>query len=67
LFTEPSVLEKLTGAVNSAYTPNLMAYTAAFVTNNIYFAAAISVSLAVLTFILSFTLLRATWRRALEA
>jgi multiple sugar transport system permease protein len=67
LFTEPSVLEKLTGAVDSAYTPNLMAYTAAFVTNNTYFAAAISVSLALITFVLSFALLRATWRRALEA
>jgi multiple sugar transport system permease protein len=67
LFTEPSVLAKLTGAVDSAYTPNLMAYTAAFVTNNSYFAAAISVTLALITFVLSFALLRATWRRALEA
>jgi multiple sugar transport system permease protein len=67
LFTEPSVLAKLTGSVDSAYTPNLMAYTAAFVSNNTYSAAAISVCLALVTFLLSFVLLRLTWRRALEA
>ncbi|MFB9178131.1 carbohydrate ABC transporter permease [Dactylosporangium sucinum] len=67
LFTEPSVLAKLTGSVDSAYTPNLMAYTAAFVSNNIYYSAAISVCIALITFVLSFVLLRATWRRALEA
>jgi multiple sugar transport system permease protein len=67
LFTEPSVLSKLTGTVTSYYTPNLMAYTAAFVSNNLYLSAAISVTLAVITFVASFTLLRLTWRRALEA
>ncbi|MET7280073.1 sugar ABC transporter permease [Kribbella sp. NPDC005582] len=67
LFTEPSVLSKLTGSVDSAYTPNLMAYTAAFTANNTNLSAAISVVLALVTFILSFALLRLTWRRALEA
>lgn len=67
LFTEPAVLSKLTGAVDSAYTPNFMAYTAAFVSNNIYYSAAISVCIAGVTFALSFALLRLTWRRAMEA
>jgi multiple sugar transport system permease protein len=65
LFTEPQVLSKLTGTISSSYTPNLMAYTAAFVTNNTYFAAAISVTLALVTFVLSFAMLRLTWRRSL--
>jgi multiple sugar transport system permease protein len=66
LFTEPQVLSKLTGAISSTYTPNLMAYTAAFVTNNTYYAAAISVTLALITFVLSFAMLRLTWRRTLQ-
>lgn len=65
LFTEPQVLSKLTGTISSSYTPNLMAYTAAFVTNNTYLAAAISVTLALITFVLSFAMLRLTWRRSL--
>jgi multiple sugar transport system permease protein len=65
LFTEPSVLSKLTGTISSEYTPNLMAYTAAFVTNNTYFAAAVSVSLALITFVLSFGILRVMWRKSL--
>ncbi|HEX8345203.1 MAG TPA: sugar ABC transporter permease [Actinoplanes sp.] len=65
LFTEPAVLSKLTGSVDSAYTPNLMAYTAAFVSNDTYYSAAVSVSIALIAFLLSFVLLRATWRRAM--
>jgi multiple sugar transport system permease protein len=67
LFTEPAVLAKLTGAVDSAYTPNLMAYTAAFVRNDTYLSATVSVCLTLFTFVLSFVLLRLTWRRAMEA
>jgi multiple sugar transport system permease protein len=65
LFTEPQVLSKLTGTISSSFTPNLLAYTAAFVDNNTYFAAAVSVTLALITFVLSFAMLRLTWRRSL--
>ena len=65
LFTEPSVFQKITNGITSNYTPNLMAYTAAFLTNDPYFAAAISVTLAAITFVLSFGVMRLTWRRSI--
>jgi multiple sugar transport system permease protein len=64
LFTEPAVLQQITGTVTSTFTPNLMAYSEAFNSNNPAFAAAISVSLALITFVLSFGFLRLVWRRA---
>jgi multiple sugar transport system permease protein len=64
LFTEPEVLSQITGTISSNYTPNLMAYTQAFNNNNTAFAAAISVTLALITFVLSFGFLRIMWRRS---
>jgi multiple sugar transport system permease protein len=64
LFTEPAVLSQITGTISSSYTPNLMAYTQAFDNNNTAFAAAISVTLALITFVLSFGFLRLMWRRS---
>jgi multiple sugar transport system permease protein len=63
LFTEPIVFRAISTNVTSSYTPNLLAYTTASA-NNYPLAAAISVVLAVATFILSFTFLRATARRS---
>ena len=63
LFTEPIVFRAISTNVTSSFTPNLLAYTTASA-NNYPLAAAISVVLAVATFILSFTFLRATSRRS---
>ena len=63
LFSEPQVLRSIASTISSSYTPNLFAYTQAFVTNNPNYAAAIAVVLAIGTFILSFGFLRLVQRR----
>lgn len=63
LFTEPVVLRAISTNVTSGFTPNLLAYTTASA-NNYPLSAAIAVVLALGTFILSFTFLRATTKRA---
>ena len=65
LFTEPAVLQQITGTITTTFTPNLMAYSEAFNNNNPAFAAAISVTLALITFVLSFGFLRLMWRRSI--
>lgn len=63
LFNEPLILSLITKSVTTTYTPNFMAYTEAFSNNNEYFAAAISVLLAVFTAICSIVFLGVTRRR----
>jgi multiple sugar transport system permease protein len=63
LFSEPQVLKAITNSISSSYTPNLYAYTQAFVANNPNYASALAVVLAVGTFILSFGFLRLVQRR----
>jgi multiple sugar transport system permease protein len=63
LFTEPVIFRTISTNVTSSFTPNLLAYNTASA-NNYPLAAAMSVVLAVATFILSFTFLRATSRRS---
>lgn len=67
LFSEPQVLRAITSNISSSYTPNLLAYTAAFTSNNPNYAAAVAVVLAVGTFILSFGFLRLVRRRGAGA
>ncbi len=57
LFTEPEVLSSLSSAIGSKYTPNIFAYTEALVANRYHYAAAVSVCLALVTFVLSFAVL----------
>lgn len=64
LFNEPLVLSLVTKSVTTTYTPNFMSYTEAFSNDDYYFAAAISVILAVITAALSFTFLTVVNRRA---
>jgi multiple sugar transport system permease protein len=64
LFNEPSVLQAISNNISTSYTPNLYAYNVAFGNNNYYYAAAISVALAVVTCVLSFGFLRVTQRQA---
>ncbi|TCO45194.1 multiple sugar transport system permease protein [Kribbella antiqua] len=63
LFSEPLVLRPLTVAVNDTYTPNLNAYTQAFVNNNYNLAAAEAVLLALVACVLSFGFLRLVGRQ----
>ncbi len=59
LLAEPQVFRTFSSAVVSTYTPNLAVYTTSSVPN-VSLAAAMSVVLAVATFILSFTFLKYT-------
>jgi len=56
------VFQSFTSAVTSTFTPNLTIYSTASVPN-ISLAAAMSVVLALATFVLSFTVLKLTQRR----
>ena len=62
LFTEPQVLRAVSTSVTSTYTPNLAAYSIA-AADDYGEAAAMSVLLAVATFVLSFAFLTFTSRR----
>jgi multiple sugar transport system permease protein len=63
LFAEPAVLRQISSNVSSTFTPNMLAYAVAS-GNNYQQAAAISVVIALITFVLSFGFLRLTSRRA---
>lgn len=63
LLAEPQVFQSFSAAVTSVFTPNLTIYSTASVPN-ISLAAAMSVVLALATFVLSFTVLKLTQRRA---
>jgi multiple sugar transport system permease protein len=64
LYAEPQVLSGISNNISSSYTPVLYAYTTAFGNNDYYYAAALSVVLALVTFIFSFGVLRVTQRQA---
>ena len=65
LLAEPQVFRTFTSAVSSTFTPNLLVYTTSSVPN-VSLAAAYSVVLALATFILSFTFLKVTQRKAFQ-
>lgn len=65
LLAEPQVFRTFTSSVTSDYTPNLLVYTTASVPNP-SLAAAFSVVLALATFVLSFTFLKVTQRKAFQ-
>lgn len=62
LFTEPQVFRSIATSVTSTYTPNLAAYSLASA-DHYSEAAALSVLLAAVTFVLSFAFLHLTSRR----
>lgn len=64
LFNEPQVLTAISNNISTSYTPVLYAYYTAFGNNNYYYAAAMSVVLALVTFVFSFGFLRVTQRQA---
>ncbi|SDN67617.1 carbohydrate ABC transporter permease [Allokutzneria albata] len=63
LFAEPVVLKELSTAIDVRYTPNLSAYSEAFVNNDYGLAAAQAVLLALTAFVLSFGFLKLVGRR----
>ena len=63
LFNEPQVFRSISNQVTSTYTPNLTVYSAA-VDNNYNYAAALSVILALGTFVLSMSVLKISQRGA---
>ncbi|MFD8076206.1 carbohydrate ABC transporter permease [Streptomyces sp. NPDC059718] len=63
LYAEPAVLRQISSNISSTFTPNMLAYTVAS-GNNYQQAAAISVVIAVITFVLSFGFMRLTSKRA---
>lgn len=65
LLAEPQVFQSFSNAVTSTFTPNLTIYSTASVPN-ISLAAAMSVVLALATFVLSFTVLKLTQRRTAQ-
>jgi multiple sugar transport system permease protein len=63
LLAEPQTFRAFSGAVTSTYTPNMTIYATSSIPN-VPLAAAMSVVLALATFVLSFTFLRITRRKA---
>lgn len=66
LFAEPMVLRPLASSIDSGFTPNLHAYSEAFVGNNQHAAAAEAVLLALVACVLSFGFLRLVGGRGKE-
>ncbi|SOD63583.1 carbohydrate ABC transporter membrane protein 1, CUT1 family [Streptomyces zhaozhouensis] len=67
LFTEPYILQASgNSSVSSTWTPNMLSYTAAFQSNDYHYAATVSVLVAVLAGVLSFTVTKISNRRALR-
>lgn len=54
LYSEPSILSRFTNGINDGYTPNMYAFSVAFGNGQFNYSAAISITLAVIVFILSF-------------
>ncbi|MFH9548342.1 carbohydrate ABC transporter permease [Streptomyces sp. NPDC017435] len=67
LFAEPLVLKPVSSSIDSAYTPNLSAYSEAFTNDNYHLAAAEAVLLALAAFVLSFGFLRLINKRGGDA
>ena len=63
LLAEPQVFRSFSSAVTSTYTPNMTIYATSSIPN-VNLAAAFSVVLALATFVLSFTFLRITRKKA---
>lgn len=62
LLAEPQVFQSFSSAVTSSFTPNMSVYATASIPNT-NLAAAISVVLALVTFVLSFSFLKLTQRK----
>lgn len=66
LLAEPQVFQSFSSAVTSSFTPNMSVYATASIPNS-NLAAAMSVALALITFILSFSFLKFSQRKAAQS
>ena len=66
VFNEPQTLAPLTNTISPDWMPLMKIYDLAFNENNIYGAAALSISIAAVMFVLSYGLLRASSRRVFQ-
>ncbi|MDH2427036.1 sugar ABC transporter permease [Sphaerisporangium sp. TRM90804] len=64
VFTEPTALRPLTNTISSTWSPLMKVYRDAFVTGDLYSAAATSIVIAVISLVLSFGFLRVVRDRA---
>ncbi|WP_084557728.1 carbohydrate ABC transporter permease [Hamadaea tsunoensis] len=64
VFTEPTTLRSISNTISSTWTPLMKVYRDAFVTGDLYSAAATSVIIAAISLIVSFGFLRAVRKRA---
>ena len=64
VFTEPTALRPLTNTISSTWSPLMKVYRDAFVTGDLYSAAATSIVIAGVSLILSFGFLRVVRNRA---
>ena len=67
LFTEPAVLATNAPDISTGYTPNLYAYNLAFRFSEFHYAAAISFTLGLVVFVVSYVFLFASRRREKDA
>ena len=63
LFTEPNILTTFAPDISNGYTPNLYAYNLAFRFSEFHYAAAISFTLGVVVFVLSYVFIFTSRRR----
>jgi multiple sugar transport system permease protein len=64
LFAEPNLLQRLApNVIDSAYTPNLYAYSLAFTSQDVNYAAAVSFLLGLVIVIASYAVLFVSGRR----
>ncbi len=64
VFAEPTTLRPLSNAISTTWSPLMKVYRDAFVTDDLYGAAAMSIVIALATFVVSFGFLRLTQNRA---
>jgi multiple sugar transport system permease protein len=64
VFTEPTTLRPLTNTISSTWSPLMKVYRDAFVTGDLYSAAATSIVIAAISLVLSFGFLRVVRNRA---
>ncbi|MFC5835034.1 carbohydrate ABC transporter permease [Nonomuraea insulae] len=64
VFTEPTTLRPLTNTISSTWSPLMKVYRDAFVTGDLYSAAATSIVIAAISLVLSFGFLRVVRTRA---
>nr|WP_313277029.1 sugar ABC transporter permease [Timonella senegalensis] len=64
VFAEPTTLRPLSNAISTTWSPLMKVYRDAFVRDDLYSAAAMSIVIALVTFVVSFGFLRLTQNRA---